>query len=210
VHRLDSVESYLSVLDGHSQVSAPGERFAYNNGGYVVLALLAERATGVPLAELVRARVCEPAGLTATSFERSDALPGDVAVGYLHDDGLRTNVLHLPVLGGGDGGLSTTVADVHALWHALLAGRIVTPAMVTEMMLPRGATASGRYQHGYGLWLPAGGDRIEMEGQDAGISFRSSHAPGRGVTYTVASNTTYGAWPICELLDEFGGDAPAG
>lgn len=210
VHRLDSVEAYLTVLDGHPQVAPPGERFAYNNGGYVVLALLAERATGRPFADLVAERVVVPAGLTATSFERSDSPPADLALGYLHDDGVQTNVLHLPVLGGGDGGLATTVADVHALWSAVLAGRVVSPATVAEMVMPRGATESGRNRYGYGLWLPAGSDRIEMEGQDAGISFRSAHSPSRQVTYTVACNWTYGAWPIAELLDELAGGAPPG
>lgn len=205
VHRLDSVEAYLAVLDGHPQVAPPGERFAYNNGGYVVLALLAERATGRALADLVAEHVSVPAGLTATSFERSDVPPADVAVGYLHDDGLQTNVRHLPVLGGGDGGLATTVADVHALWGALLAGRIVSTATVAEMVTPRSATESGRYRYGYGVWLPAGTDHVQMEGQDTGISFRSAHSPSRHVTYTVACNTTYGAWPIAELLDELAG-----
>ena len=63
VHELATTEQYLPVLDGHPTVSPPGERFAYNNGGYVVLALLAERASGVDFHELVRTLVCEPAGM---------------------------------------------------------------------------------------------------------------------------------------------------
>src|SRR6185436_17093183 len=47
VHELTTTERYLPVLDGHETVFPAGERFAYNNGGYVVLALLAERASGV-------------------------------------------------------------------------------------------------------------------------------------------------------------------
>src|SRR4029079_2326419 len=43
VHELTTPERYLPVLDGHETVFPAGERFAYNNGGYVVLALLAER-----------------------------------------------------------------------------------------------------------------------------------------------------------------------
>jgi hypothetical protein len=43
VHLLADTEDYLAVLDGHPQVSVPGERFAYDNGGFVVLALVAER-----------------------------------------------------------------------------------------------------------------------------------------------------------------------
>ena len=48
---------YLAVLDGHGTKSSRDERFAYNNGGYVVLALIAERTSGVPFRELVRQRV---------------------------------------------------------------------------------------------------------------------------------------------------------
>ena len=110
-HRLASTEDYLMVLDRHPQVSAPGERFAYNNGGFVVLALIAERAGGEPFHRLVHERVCEPAGLRDTGYLRSDELPGDAALGYLWTDRPRTNVFHLPVLGTGDGGIYSTAAD---------------------------------------------------------------------------------------------------
>ena len=72
VHRLATTADYLAVLDGHPQKFAPGERFAYNNGGFVVLALIAERVSGMPFPELVRTRVCEPAGMRDTEFLRSD------------------------------------------------------------------------------------------------------------------------------------------
>ena len=62
VHELATTEQYLAVLDGHPTKFAPGERFAYCNGGYVVLALIAERASGVPFHDLVQQRVCAPAG----------------------------------------------------------------------------------------------------------------------------------------------------
>jgi CubicO group peptidase (beta-lactamase class C family) len=104
VHQLATTEQFVSVLGGHETVFPAGERFAYNNGGYVLLALLAERASGVDFHRLVRERVCEPAGMVDSEFLRSDELPGRAALGYLFVDGLRTNVLHLPVLGTGDGG----------------------------------------------------------------------------------------------------------
>src|SRR4051794_8390132 len=36
VHRFATTPDYLAVLDGYEQKSAPGERFAYNNSGFVV------------------------------------------------------------------------------------------------------------------------------------------------------------------------------
>ena len=117
VHELATTEQYLAVLEGHPPKFGTDERFAYCNSGYVVLALIAERASGVPFHELVRQRVCAPAGMADTAFLRSDELPGRVALGYLEVDGAwRTNVFHLPVRGSGDGGVYSTAADVRALW----------------------------------------------------------------------------------------------
>jgi CubicO group peptidase (beta-lactamase class C family) len=206
VHELATTEQYLRVLDGHAAKFAPGERFSYCNSGYVVLALIAERAAGVPFHELVRQRVCEPAGMPDTEFLRSDELPGRAAVGYLAADGLRTNVLHLPVRGSGDGGIYTTVADVSAFWQALLAGKIVSTDWVAEMRRPR-SEAPGARRYGLGFWLAAEGDAVVLEGSDAGVSFRSVHDPSRELTHTVVSNTTAGAWPIARLLT--GKTAPA-
>jgi CubicO group peptidase (beta-lactamase class C family) len=201
VHELATTEQYLSVLDGHPTKFPPGERFSYSNGGYVVLALIAGRVAGLPFHELVRRRVCEPAGMPDTEFLRADELPGRTAVGYLEVDGAwRTNHFHLPVRGSGDGGIYTTAADATALWRALFAGRIVSPDTVREATRPRSdAWPSMRY--GLGFWLPSSGG-VELHGGDAGVSFRSFHDPAGPLTYTVLSNTTGGAWPIAKLLAE--------
>ena len=202
VHELATTAQYLRVLDGFVAKSEPDELFCYNNGGYVVLALLAERATGTSFHELVAQRVCEPAGMSDTAFLRSDELPGNVAVGYLAADGLRTNVFHLPVRGSGDGGIYSTAADVHALWTAFFAGRIVSPYWVGEMVRPRSNAPSDSMRYGLGFWLDESGDAVTLIGGDAGVSFRTVHDPGRQITHTVLSNWSEGAWPITRRLGE--------
>jgi len=202
VHELATTEAFLAVLDGHPPAFPPGERFAYNNGGYVVLALIAERTSGVPFHELVRRRVCEPAGMGDTEFLRSDELPGRAALGYLTADGSRTNVLHLPVRGSGDGGIYSTAADVSSLWGAFFAGRIVSRDWVTEMVRVRSDVPSESLRNGLGFWLHRSSDVVELHGYDAGVSFRSTHDPRSRITRTVISNTSEGTWPIETLLDE--------
>jgi len=203
VHELAATEQYLAVLDAHPTKFAPGERFAYCNGGYVVLALMAERASGVPFHELVVRRVCEPAGMHDTAFLRSDELPGSAATGYLTNDGAsRTNVFHLPVRGSGDGGIYSTVADVRSLWTAFFAGRIVPADWVAEMVRPRSDVPSQSMRYGLGFWLHASTEVVVLEGMDAGVSFRSVHDPRADVTHTVISNTTDGAWPLARFLNE--------
>jgi CubicO group peptidase (beta-lactamase class C family) len=201
VHRLDAAEDYLAVLDGFPTAFPAGERFFYNNGGFVVLALVAERSSGVPYHDLVSTRVTEPAGMADTAFLRSNALPGGVATGYLvGGDDLRTNLLHLPVRGVGDGGAHSTVADFATFWTALFAGRIVRPDTVAAMVAEHGVAPEDPRRYGLGFWLEPDGDGVQLEGYDAGVSFRSQHRPSSGLTWTVVSNWSDGAWPVAKAL----------
>lgn len=203
VHELATTEQYVAVLAGHPTKFAPGERFAYCNSGYVVLALIAERASGIPFHDLVARRVCEPAGMDDTAFLRSDELPGRAALGYLALDGAwRTNVFHLPVRGNGDGGVYTTVADISALWEAFFDGRIVSRDWVGEMVRSRSEVAKESARYGLGFWLDLSTDTVMLEGCDAGVSFHTAHDPHAKLTYTVISNTSDGAWPIARYLAE--------
>lgn len=202
VHTLVTAEDYLSVLDGFPTVFPAGERFSYNNSGYVVLALLAERASGLGYHELVRTLVCEPAGMSETAFLRSDELPPGAAKGYLAVEGLRTNVLHLPVVGVGDGGAYTTVADLHRFWPAFFGGRIVGLDTVEELVRPRSDVPGESKRNGMGFHLAATGDEVWLEGYDAGVSFGSSHTRSTRTTVTVIANWSDGAWPVVKLLDE--------
>jgi len=167
----------------------------------VVLALIAERVAGKSFYELVEERVCKPARMASTAFLRSDELPGSVAIGYLEPHGLKTNALHLPVRGSGDGGIYSTAADIHALWRAFEEGLIVDKSWAAEMVRPRSHSKSCRY--GLGFWLDACNATVVLEGSDAGVSFRTTRDPERDITMTVMSNTSDGAWPVARRLREF-------
>ncbi|MGO4597179.1 serine hydrolase domain-containing protein [Terrabacter sp. 2RAF25] len=201
VHEFVTTDDYVPSLRGHATKFAAGERFSYCNSGFVVLALVVERITGTAFHDVVAERVCAPAGLRHTVYLRSDELPASVARGYLDDDGLRTNVLHLPVRGSGDGGVHTTVGDLHALWNAFVGGRVVPERWVAEMVRPRSVSDDGR-RYGLGLWLAPTGDGLVMNGYDAGVSARSAHEPGRSLTWTVVSNTSNGIRPLVRHLAE--------
>jgi len=168
----------------------------------VVLALLVERLTGMPFHDLVAARVLEPAGMTRTAYLRSDELPGGVAHGYLESDGLRSNVLHLPVRGNGDGGVYSTVGDLARFWRAFAAGRLVPPSWVAEMTRPRSDVPEAERRYGLGFWLDDVTDGVLLEGYDAGVSARAFHAPTAGHTWSVVSNASDDAWPIANRLEE--------
>lgn len=196
VHRLALTEDFVPVLDGHHTKFAAGSSFSYCNGGYVVLALIAERASGIAFHGLVAERVTAPAGMDVTAFLRSDALPADAALGYVRvDDEWRSNVFHLPVRGNGDGGAFTTVDDVHGFWHALLGGKIVSEETVADLLRGRSEIDEHGETYGLGVWLDPSTGEMAMRGSDAGVSFISVHDPVRSRTTSVIANVTDGAWP---------------
>ena len=200
VHRLTTSEAFLPMLQGFPMREAPGETFRYNNGGLVVAAIVAERASGRTYAELVEDEVTVPAGLTNTGILRTDSLPADVALGYIEDEGNQTNVLHLPVLASGDGGAFTNADDVLAFWRALTGGVLVTAEDYATMTRPRNFFPQERMRYGLGMWLHETGPALIMEGCDAGQSFRSTHDPETGLTATVFGNTAGNAWGIVKEL----------
>jgi CubicO group peptidase (beta-lactamase class C family) len=183
VHRLDAPMSYLPALDGHPQKSPPGSKFAYNNGGYVMLSIAVEAASGRSYYDLVQERVLHPAGMVDTGFERSDRLPPDTAIGYLEDG--RTNVLHLPVRGAGDGGAYSTVRDLDVMWEALFAGRILPMPAVEWLVEPRNDVPAQHRRSGLGFWLRPDRDTVMLEGMDAGVSCRTAFHPPKRQNNTV-------------------------
>lgn len=202
VHTLESAESFLPILDGFPSLHAPGARFTYCNGGYIVLAIVLERVTGRQFQDVVDTDVIGPAGLTGTAYLRSDELPGDAALGYLHPEGDRSNVLHLPVRGNGDGGAYTSAADLHRFWRALHAGAIVPADVVTEMTRPHSDVPDEDLRYGMGFWLHPEDPAVVMGGFDAGVAFRSTHDPATCTTATVLSNCTFGSGAVVALLQD--------
>ncbi|MFT4294859.1 MAG: serine hydrolase domain-containing protein [Micropruina sp.] len=198
MHSYTSPEDFVPLLDLPMQAE-PGAEFFYNNGGFVLLGLLAQRASGVRYQDLVRQRVLRPAGLQRTDFLRSDELPGSAALGYLYPDSLRSNIFHLPIEGSADGGAYITVGDARRFWLALAAGAIVPLELVEEMTTPVPGH-DAEWPYGLGLWLPTPGGVWAMVGADAGVEMKSEHVPAHDLTWTVLANESDKAGPMMRHL----------
>ncbi len=62
VHTLADTEAFVPVVDGFAQASEPGERFSYNNRGYIVLAVIIDRLSDVGYHAYMEREVCGRAG----------------------------------------------------------------------------------------------------------------------------------------------------
>ncbi|MFT3862170.1 serine hydrolase domain-containing protein [Micropruina sp.] len=198
MHSYTSPEDFIALLDV-PMLAAPGSRFEYSNGGFVLLGLVAQRAAGTRYQDLVRQRVFGPAALAHTDFLRSDELPGSAALGYLYPDSQRSNIFHLPIEGSADGGAYTTVGDIRRFWLALAAGAIVPSELVEQMTTPATPHDPG-WPYGLGLWLPTPGGVWAMVGADAGVEMMSEHVAALDLTWTVLANESDKAGPVMRHL----------
>ena len=195
-HEFVTPSTFLPLLAAPTTKAPPGEVFAYNNSGYMILSVIIERLTG-SFVDTVTERVLGPADMTDSGFFRSDELPHDTALGYLENG--RTNVFHLPVVGGGDGGAYVTVDDLDRLWAALFDGRLVAPSMLDVMTTVR-STHDDTTAYGLGFWLSPDADHVWLEGMDAGVSMQTGFRRSTGECYAVLANTSSGAWPLARAI----------
>ena len=194
---------------------APGERFAYSNGGYILLGVVIEELTGQKYQDFVEQTIFKAIGMDQSGYFAMNRLPEKTALGYVEDaTGWHTNIYNLPIVGASDGGAFTALRDVETLWKAFWGYEILPKALVDSYTQPFVKLNEGRedtyYGHGIGMRAGANGNREEyISGCDAGASFRSIVNRANGLEITVLSNTTHGAWPILRAIDTALQDASA-
>jgi CubicO group peptidase (beta-lactamase class C family) len=137
-------ESLLAAVAALPLRFPPGENVEYSSQAFMVLGLIAERAAGRPLDELVAQRVTGPAGMRETRYRPPDHARaaatedcpwrGRIVQGTVHDENAE-------VLGGvaPHAGLFSTLPDMARLGVALCRGGagILAESTLTEMTRPR-------------------------------------------------------------------------
>lgn len=185
----------------------PGEQWAYNNSGFIVLGLVIEQLTGMPFAKYVEEHIFQPCGMMASGYFAMDCLPGGTAQGYIpiKDDEWRSNIYSIPIVGGPDGGVYTTAPDLARFWDALLENRLLSRATVAKMLAPHWhAKSEGDETHyGYGLWMEQekGEARVYyMLGEDPGVAFFSGFYPAKRIQFSLMGNTVAATWPMLDCI----------
>ncbi|XXX72450.1 serine hydrolase domain-containing protein [Sorangium sp. So ce134] len=131
----------------------PGQDFEYSNTNYIVAGLVVEAASGKPVAELLRARILEPAGLANTYLDGAEpAVPGLVhGYGSYGGELVDTTSAVDPSSAWTSGGLVSNTDDLTAFYVRLLEGGLLGPAELAEMTTGVGAASADLLEYGLGL-----------------------------------------------------------
>jgi CubicO group peptidase (beta-lactamase class C family) len=147
---------------------APGDSTSYSNVGYSLLAAVIEQASGTSYDQYVRDHVTGPLGLRETGFTGMDAAraahgyDGDRDIGGILDhphapDGPYWNLR-------GNGGMVSTVGEMHRFYQALFTTERLLPAAVRDRHFnPRaGAMLAGSDMVSFFLYNRVPGGAFEI------------------------------------------------
>jgi CubicO group peptidase (beta-lactamase class C family) len=208
-YRFRSPKDFLPLFQHKAMKFSPGERFEYNDGGYILLGLVIESITGVQFSEYVQETVFAPAGMNDSGYFATDQLPERTAYAYIQneDGSWRTNFFAVPIIGAPDGGAYTTAEDMYRFWKALAKHQILKEETTNLLLSDQIATThNAPYTHyGYGVWIEKSeGEtrKLFVDGYDPGVALRSVVYPAKGIILTLIGNTADALWPLFKQLEE--------
>ena len=198
---------FLPLFQHEPMKLAVGERFHYNNAGYILLGLIVEQVSGRHFDEYVTEKIFNRAGMEHSGYFELDALPSNTALGYIEkeDGSWKSNIYSVPVKGGADGGAFITVEDMHRFWQALMKFELLGEAMTQQLLTPYIHTDDDYDRfYGYGVWIDKKEDSISkyhVMGYDPGVSFHSAYYPAIGLVSVVCSNKSEGAFDVFKEIE---------
>ncbi|MGM0845206.1 MAG: serine hydrolase domain-containing protein [Bacillota bacterium] len=206
MYLLKGPSDLLPLFQNQPMKGVPGERFHYNNAGYILLGLVVEQLSGMTFTQYVSENIFKPAGMQSSGYFSMDNLPKNTAYGYIEEDegNYKTNMYSLPIKGGPDGGAYVTAPDMIRFWEALLSNRFLTEEMTEVLLRPQIEVKKGVH-YGYGVWMNSREETItkyHLMGYDPGVSFHSGYFPETETTFAIPCNHSSGAFSLMKKIDE--------
>jgi D-alanyl-D-alanine carboxypeptidase len=159
-----TTDEVLAKVGKSRYAFAPGHGYWYSNTDYVLLGAVIEKATGQPIAALVRSEFLEPLGLTHTFLQTEEDAPGAKAHGYFkptsapvdQSAGTMLPFTAEATVVGPAGAYVSTASDLARWGDALYNGNVLdqaTLAAMTDISQTQGFKAPFTPRWTYGLGL---------------------------------------------------------
>ncbi|PWK82735.1 serine hydrolase domain-containing protein [Fulvimonas soli] len=190
VHPLRDIDVLHLLANERRSYFPPGQGYRYSNGGYALLALVVERASGMPYPDFLRTRIFQPLGMahTLAYVEGGPAVPHR-AYGYTEIGGAWTRTdqsMTSAVLG--DGGIYSSIDDL-AQWDAArYDDRLLDAASRRLAFSPHAKVTGEPYRADYGYGWRLTGDTEWHSGETVGFRNVIVRWPKQHLTVVLLSN----------------------
>ncbi|MFW6039892.1 MAG: serine hydrolase, partial [Gemmatimonadota bacterium] len=188
-------EELIDVFDDLPREFEPGDRWAYNNSGYILLGAIIEAAGGTSYSDFVRTRFFEPLGMDDAHYGCSTCLIPRRASGYGGGpDGYRNQRYLSFTQPYAAGSLMMTLEDLYRWSRALFGGAVVGEASLKRMTTPYVLNDGDTTGYGYGLGMAEirGRRAIRHGGGIFGFVTHAAYLPDDDVFVAVFSNNATG------------------
>jgi len=167
-------DAIIAEWGHHPLLFMPGSKFRYSNLNYVMAGRIAEKAAHKPLFALMKTRIFEPLGMTATiDLDTVDRNTPDVATGYIRP--ALAALQSAPEEGRGwsfgCGQVVTTASDLARWDQAFLAGKLLASKQAQEEITPARLAGGATSDYALGLFLSKKGGRTVYYHIGQGLGF---------------------------------------
>jgi D-alanyl-D-alanine carboxypeptidase len=197
-NRPHSTAEMVALFRDLPSPTPPGQAWAYNNSGYVMLGAIVEQVTGKPWHQAVAERIAGPLRLGTLRYGVTGESAPAMAHGYTGGESGPQPALRIHMsVPHGAGALIGTVDDLAAWARALHHGRVVSPALYQEMIRPTALPDGSTSPYGYGLGLAElrGRPTVGHGGGIFGFNTDSLYIPSEDLFVAVLANSDDPATP---------------
>lgn len=171
----------------------PAEQYEYSNTNTVLLGMVIEAVTGLPLGEVLAAQIFRPLGLTGTSYPTSATLPAPTPTGYgvdIDTGAVDDQPLVSPTCLAGSGAMASTLADLLAWGDALGRGTLIGAELQgVRKSRARDVTNGPEYDR-YGMGIGQIGNWWGHTGSGVGFQVATMYFESRSATVSVMVNAS--------------------
>jgi CubicO group peptidase (beta-lactamase class C family) len=183
----------LKMITAQSLGSAPGEKWAYSNLGYVTLGIIIHKVTGEFYGDLLQKRIFEKLGMKHTRIiSEADVIPNRAAGYQLKNGELKNQEWVAPTLNTtADGSLYFTAEDIAKWDEALEKQELLSASSFKQMWTPATLNDGSKTEYGFGWNLgknQAGHRLIEHGGAWQGFATYIGRHPDEHLSVAVFCN----------------------
>jgi len=170
----------------------PGERWAYNNSGYILLGAIIEKVSGKTYEAFVEANIFKPLGMKHTYYGSAERVIPRRVPGYQLGKGGFVNAPYLSMTQPYAAGSLLSNIDDLAVWsEAVFSGRLVKKEWLEKAFAPYKLKSGESSGYGFG-WFTAdfGGHRsVEHGGGINGFTSYAMTFPDDGLYLAILTNS---------------------
>jgi CubicO group peptidase (beta-lactamase class C family) len=224
IYKMRTHTDYYDIFSKKASVFRTGERFKYNNAGYILLGMAIEKASGLSYFDYVRKEIFNKLEMINSDFTSLDMVYNNVAEGYIpvksesgEITGWKRNIYSITPEAAADGGATSTAEDLIKFVQSLKSGAILSEAMINKIFEPQVVDQGANGARGY-VWKQGYANCFILDknekiirggqtGEEYGFSCRLYYYPEKDMDVVILANQDWCAgslgWEIHDTIMEY-------